>query len=103
MAKDRKPDFSCQTNDKPDSVVDAPCRKSCKVTYRFAFRSRLSMPYAVAVNGKVLPAFKDRPKRTEEKIPLVVYAGQMVELYLNSDAHPAYRQMLSTDGKVKRG
>lgn len=71
MAKDQKPDFSCQTNDKPDSVVDAPCRKSCKVTYRFAFRSRLSMPYAVAVNGKVLPAFKDRPKRTEEKIPLV--------------------------------
>jgi hypothetical protein len=92
MAKDMKPDFSCQTNDKPNSVVDALCKKTCKVTYRFVFRSKLSMPYAVAVNGKVLPAFKDRPKRTDGKIPLVVDAGQTVELYLNSDAHPAYRQ-----------
>ncbi|MDO9235434.1 MAG: hypothetical protein Q7U28_05285 [Aquabacterium sp.] len=92
MAKDQKPDFSCQTNDKPNSVVDAPCKKACKVTYRFVFRSKLSMPYAVAVNGKVLPAFKDRPKRTDSKIPLIVDAGQTVELYLNSDAHPAYRQ-----------
>lgn len=59
--------------------------------YRFVFKSKLSMPYAVAVNGKVLAAFKDRPKRTDGKIPLVVDAGQTVELYLNSDAHPAYR------------
>lgn len=92
MAKDMKSDFSCQTNDKPNSVVDAPCKKACKVTYRFVFRSKLSMPYVVAVNGKVLPAFKDRPKRTDGKIPLVVDAGQTVELYLNSDAHPAFRQ-----------
>lgn len=92
MAKDLKPDFSCQTNDKPNSVVDAPCKKACKVTYRFVFRSKLSMPYAVAVNGKVLAAFKDRPKRTDSQIPLVVDAGQTVELYLNSDAHPNYRQ-----------
>lgn len=92
MAKDQKPDFSCTTNDKPNSVVDAPCKKACKVTYRFVFRNSLSMPYAVAVNGKVLAAFKDRPKRTDDKIPLVVDAGQCVELYLNSDAHPAHRQ-----------
>lgn len=92
MAKDQRPDFSCQTNDKPNSVVDAPCKKTCKVTYRFVFRNSLSMPYAVAVNGKVLAAFKDRPKRTDDKIPLVVGAGQCVELYLNSDAHPAHRQ-----------
>ncbi|MFX8766453.1 hypothetical protein ABTM49_19705, partial [Acinetobacter baumannii] len=62
------------------------------MTYRFVFRTSLSMPYAVAVNGKVLAAFKDRPKRTDDKIPLVVDAGQSVALYLNSDAHPAYRQ-----------
>lgn len=92
MAKDQKPDFSCQTNDKPNSVVDAPCKKTCKVTYSFVFRSKLSMPYAVAVNGKVLPGFKDRPKRTDAKIPVVVDAGQTVQLYLNSDAHPAFRQ-----------
>lgn len=92
MAKDQKPDFSCTTNDKPNSVVDAPYKKACKVTYRFVFRTSLSMPYAVAVNGKVLAAFKDRPKRTDDKIPLVVDAGQCVELYLNSDAHPAHRQ-----------
>lgn len=92
MAKELKTDFSCKTNDKPNSVVDAQCKKACKVTYQFVFRSKLSMPYAVAVNGKVLPAFKDRPKRTDSKIPLVVDAGQSVELYLNSDAHPAYRK-----------
>jgi hypothetical protein len=92
MAKDIKHDFSCQTNDKPNSVIDAPCKKACKVTYSFVFRSTLSMPYAVAVNGNVLAVFKDRPKRTDGKIPLVVDAGQTVELYLNSDAHPAYRQ-----------
>jgi hypothetical protein len=92
MAKEQKPDFSCQTNDKPNSVVDAPCKKACKVTYRFVFRSKLSMPYAVAVNGKVLAAFKDRPKRTDSKISLIVDAGQTVQLYLNSDAHPAFRQ-----------
>lgn len=50
------------------------------------------MPYAVAVNGKVLAAFKDRPMRTDSKIQLIVDAGQMVQLYLNSDAHPAYRK-----------
>lgn len=76
MAKDQKSDFSCTTNDKPNSVVDAPCKKACKVTYRFVFRTALSMPYAVAVNGKVLAAFKDRPKRTDDKIPLLVDAGQ---------------------------
>ncbi|MDE2593399.1 MAG: hypothetical protein KGL57_04105 [Burkholderiales bacterium] len=92
MAKELKPDFSCKTNDQPNSVVDAPCKKACKVTYRFIFRSNLSMPYAVAVNGKVLAAFKDRPKRTDSKIPLVVDVGQSVELYLNSDAHPAHRK-----------
>ena len=91
MAKEQKPDFSCQTNDKPNSVVDAPCKKACKVTYRFAFRSKLSMPYAVAVDGKVLAPFKDRPRRTDCKISLVVEAGQKVSLYLNSDAHPAFR------------
>jgi hypothetical protein len=92
MAKEQKPDFSCQTNDKPNSGVDAPCKTACKVTYRFVFRSKLSMPYAVAVNDKVLPAFKDRPKRTDSKIALTVEAGQTVQLYLNSDAHPAFRQ-----------
>lgn len=92
MAKDQKPDFSCQTNDKPNSVVDAPCKKACKVTYRFVFRSKLSMPYAVAVNGVPLPVFKERAKRTEERIALTVETGQMVQLFLNSDAHPAFRK-----------
>lgn len=92
MAKEPKPDFSCQTNDKPNSVVDVPCKKAVKLTYRFAFRSKVSMPYAVAVDGKILPAFKDRPKRTDGKIALVVDSGQTVRLFLNSDAHPSFRQ-----------
>lgn len=100
MAKEEKPNFSCQTNDKPNSVVDAPCKKTCKVTYSFVFRSKLSMPYAVAVNGSVLAAFKDRPKRTDGKISLNVDAGQTVQLYLNSDAHPAFRQQPVYEVKV---
>lgn len=92
MGKERKSDFSCLTNDKPNSVVDAPCKVSCKVTYQFVFLRKLSLPYAVAVNGQALPAFKDRPKRTDGRISLLVEAGQTVQLFLNSDAHPAFRQ-----------
>lgn len=91
MAKEQKPHFYCQTNDRPNSVVEARCKRTCKVTYRFAFRSKLSLPYAVAIDGKVLPAFRDKPKLTDGKIPVVVEAGQTVELYLNSDAHPSFR------------
>ncbi len=92
MAKDQKPDATCQTNDRPNSVTDVPCRKQCKVSYRFKFGSALSMPYAVAVDGQVLPAFRPSAKRTTGQIPVVAYAGQTVELYLNSDAHPDYRK-----------
>ena len=92
MAKNEKADFTCQTNDRHNSTVDVPCKPACKVTYRFAFRSKLSMPYAVAIDGKVLPIFKDRPRRTDGKIALVVESGQTVQLFLNSDAHPSFRQ-----------
>ena len=92
MAKDIKHDASCKTNDKPNSLVDVPCKESRKVTYKFVFRSKVSMPYAVSVDGQVLPAFKDRPKRTDSLIPVVLQEGQRVELYLNSDAHPAFRK-----------
>lgn len=92
MAKEQKADFSCQTNSTSGSVIDAPCKPKCKVTYHFVFRSNLSLPYAIAVDGKVLAAFQARPKRTDGKITLSVDAGQTVQLYLNSDAHPDYRQ-----------
>lgn len=92
MAKEQKADFSCQTNSKSGSVVDAPCKPKCKVTYQFVFRDNLSLPYAVAIDGKVHSAFQARPKRTDGKITLSVDAGQTIQLYLNSDAHPDYRQ-----------
>lgn len=91
MAKEQKAEFLCPTNDKSGSVVDAKCKPKCKVTYRFVFKSKLSLPYAVAVDGKTLPAFQTRPKRTDGKINLVVDAGQTIHLHLNSDAHPDYR------------
>lgn len=92
MAKNEKTDFTCQTNDRHNSTVDVPCKPACKVTYHFAFRSKLSMPYAVAIDGKVLPIFKERPRRTDGKIAIVVESGQTVQLFLNSDAHPSFRQ-----------
>jgi hypothetical protein len=92
MAKDSKPDFKCNTNGQEGSSIDAPCKAKCKVTYKFSFVSKVSLPYAVAVDGIVLPHFKDRPKRTDSTIIVNVDSGQSVSLYLNSDAHPDYRR-----------
>lgn len=77
------------------AVTVAPKRR---VTYVFfvGSTSSLMMPYAVSVNGRVLAAFKDKPKRVacagSDKIELFVDQGDSVSLYLNSDAHPSYRE-----------
>lgn len=71
-----------------------------KVTYLFfgVSSANLKIPYAVAVNGSVLPdyAAKTRrvscPKGGKGKFSVTVQQGQTVSLYLNSDAHPDFRQ-----------
>lgn len=80
-------------------VTPVPVAPKRKVTYVFVVgstSSALMMPYAVSVNGKVLPAFKDKPRKVAcgggDKIELFVDQGDSVSLYLNSDAHPSHRK-----------
>ncbi len=76
-----------------------------KVTYVFntsATKSNLRLPYALAVDGVVQAAYKDKPARIpatdkkknilQEKVEIEVDEGAKVTLYLNSDAHPSYRK-----------
>lgn len=76
------------------TVLVTPKRK---ITYVFKATSstNLSIPYALAVDGSVLAAYAAKPKRvlgSSGKIEVMVDQGQKVSLYLNSDAHPAYRK-----------
>ncbi|WP_228894616.1 hypothetical protein [Pseudoduganella aquatica] len=67
------------------------------VCYEFdttATNRDLALPYAVALNGKVLAAHADKPRVLDAKgrtIRVSVEAGDEVALYLNSDAHPDFR------------
>lgn len=85
-------------------AVEVPAEKR-KVAYVFntsATKSNLGIPYAVSVAGAVLSEFEKAPGRVprtdkkkkifQEKIEVEVDAGSEVALYLNSDAHPSYRQ-----------
>ncbi|BAL23583.1 hypothetical protein [Azoarcus sp. KH32C] len=68
-----------------------------KVTYVFdtsASSRQLKIPYALAVDGKVLAVYRNKPAKVSGangKIEVVVDAGSTVSLFLNSDAHPSYR------------
>jgi hypothetical protein len=80
-----------QTGSTPVQVV--PPRK---ITYVITAPSskNLSIPYAVAVDGKALPAYANKPSRVsgaKGQITVTVKQGQLVSLYLNSDAHPEFR------------
>lgn len=97
MAAQSMPVASSQT--KPNnqagstSVFVVPPRK---VTYvlNATSSSNLTIPYAVAVDGKVLPTYANRPGRVRGangQITVTVRQGQSVSLYLNSDAHPDFR------------
>jgi hypothetical protein len=67
------------------------------VVYEFdtsVTKPNLALPYAVAVDGKVLPAYADQPRALDHsrKISLLVDPGSRVALYLNSDVHPDHRR-----------
>lgn len=88
------PDVVCTTNTETGSLVQVKVCQKRKVTYRFNTPSKngLSLPYAVAVNGKVSSIYADKPRRTGGKdVTVTVDAGATVALFLNSDSHPAYR------------
>lgn len=79
----------------PTVVPLTPKRKVTYILNTSASSSALKMPYAVALNGKVLADYKEKPKQVsggKGSITLTVDPGDTVSLYLNSDAHPDYRQ-----------
>lgn len=97
MATTATPAASSQT--KPNNQAGStpvPVVPPRKVTYVFSATSssNLKIPYAVAVDGQVLPAYAQRPARVSGAngaVVITVKQGQTVSLYLNSDAHPEFR------------
>lgn len=78
--------------------TDVPIAAQRKVTYVFesVTNKDLNLPYAVAVDGVVSAAFSKKPLRVSGhngNFTVHVKQGQRVSLYLNSDAHPEFRQM----------
>jgi hypothetical protein len=88
----QKPAASSATNTNK-AVVDAKLSSKLKVTYKFKITTtgKLWLPYAVAVNGTVLPEFSANPRRASAPITVVVDPGSTVTLFLNSDAHVKHR------------
>jgi hypothetical protein len=87
-----------QTQSDKHVPTAVPLTTKRKVTYILntsASSSALKMPYVVAINGKVLADYKEKPKQVsggKGSITLTVDPGDTVSLYLNSDAHPDYRK-----------
>lgn len=90
------PALTTQTKINHDGSVDAKVKQKFKITYIFEITSskRLNLPYAVSVNGIVLNKFKETAHKLNcagGKIEVYALAGERVSLFLNSDAHPKYR------------
>ncbi|HEY0062019.1 MAG TPA: hypothetical protein VGC21_07855 [Telluria sp.] len=89
------PAVVCATNPHPGSVATVEVSQQCCVTYAFntsATNAKLKIPYAVEVDGHVLCDYDARARLAgNSRISVMVKAGATVALYLNSDAHPAYR------------
>lgn len=96
MAAPSQPAATSQTKPNNDGgVTSVPVLPPRKVTYVFKITSsRLSLPVAVAVDGKVLPAYAKKALRVSGangRVEVTVLQGQKVSLYLNSDASPQWR------------
>ncbi len=94
---EKAPDVVCTTNPTPGSVVQVYVCKKHVVRYEFKIGSKpeLILPYVVAIDGKVLPEHTGKPRHCKcgsGKIKVVASPGETVSLYLNSDAHPAFRR-----------
>jgi hypothetical protein len=93
---DEKAAASC-TLTQDGAVTTVLVNARFNVCYEFdttATNRDLALPYAIALNGKVLPAHVGKPHALDGKnrtIRLSVEAGDEVALYLNSDAHPDFR------------
>ena len=83
---------------KEGNIVNVPVTARRKVCYEFDTRitsAGLAMPYAVEINGHVESIYARKPRALTaqmRQINLQVAPGSKVALYLNSDAHPDFRQ-----------
>lgn len=97
MPARQAPDLIGQTQlNNQGGIRDAQAPVMRKVTYIFRATSstNLRIPYAVAVDGRVLEGFANQTRRVSGsggRIELTARRGARVALYLNSDAHPSYR------------
>ncbi|HEU4622848.1 MAG TPA: hypothetical protein VFS42_11545, partial [Burkholderiaceae bacterium] len=105
-APTQAPDLVVTTNQNRGSIVRDPVKVKAEVTVSYFFNTglwadplpseqTLSVPYAIAVNGKVLPQFANGALSVagkDKRIDVPVLEGDTVSLYLNSDAHPNHRQ-----------
>lgn len=90
------PDATC-TLSPEGTVTTVLVGPKCRVTYEFntvATSTTLALPYALAINGRVLPEYAEKPGALRDKrtISLAVNPGSKVALFLNSDVHPNHRK-----------
>jgi hypothetical protein len=91
------PALVTQTKLENDGATDVKVTPKRTVTYVINISSaeNLSIPYAVSVDGAVQEEFKSKPRRVSGDRGRIVIKnvdpGKQVALFLNSDAHPSYR------------
>lgn len=91
------PATTATTNTTPGSAVKVQATAARKVTYRFFFptqgKSKVVLDYAVEVNGQIRSEFANATRGVEhgQDINITVQEGEIVRLYLNSDAEPGQR------------
>ena len=90
------PDASC-TLSPEGTVTTVLVGPKCKLIYEFdtaATTAGLVLPYAVVIDGQVVPehALKPGALRDKRTINLVVNPSSKVALFLNSDVHPQHRK-----------
>lgn len=93
-----EPNTVARTRQNNNGTTDAQVAVQRRVTYIFntaATTANLKIPYAVAVDGAVGPEYSEEAasvRGPNARIEVTVNAGSKVALYLNSDAHPSFRQ-----------
>ncbi|MEW6370429.1 MAG: hypothetical protein AB1584_05790 [Pseudomonadota bacterium] len=81
-----------------EATKDVKVKLKRTVTYVINIKTakKLSLPYAVAINGAVQDAFKSKPRKVGgdggKIVVKNVEPGARVSLFLNSDAHPGFRK-----------
>lgn len=81
-----------------EATKDVMVKVKRTVTYVINIKTakKLSLPYAVAINGAVQDPFKSKPKKVGGDGGTIVVRnvepGARVGLFLNSDAHPGFRK-----------